>query len=327
MIEKDLVILGAGPVGLFAGFYAGMRSIDTLIIDQLSFPGGQLAALYPEKFIYDIAGFEKIKAKALITNLLNQISRFNEKIEIKLDTKLENIEKENDIFIIKTNNNLIKTKSIILAAGNGGFSPRKLGLENEELFKNIDYSINDFSKYNKKKIAIFGGGDSAVDFALMLEKEAKEVHIIHRRNEFRAHDHSVKQLNESSVTIHTPFTPKELKGNNNLINSIIIESKDNEQKELDIDYIICNYGFITDLSPLNTIGLTFNKRKITVNSNKSTNIEGIYAIGDICSYPGKANLIATGFGEAPIAINEVYQYLNPDKIFREIHSSNIIEEE
>ncbi len=321
-MTTDVLIIGAGPVGLFAGFYAGMRNMDSIIVDQLEVVGGQLSALYPEKEIYDVAGFTEIKAKDLINNLSNQLERFKDKNKILLNTQVENIIKDNNgDFNIETSNGEIKAKSIIIAGGNGGFSPRKLGLENESEL-DIDYFIKDKKEYKDKNIAIFGGGDSAVDFSLMLEGIAKDINIIHRREEFRAHAHSVDLLKKSSVNIHTPYKPKSCTKIGDKY-EIEIESSEKTKKIL-VDKIICNFGFVSKLGPIENFGLEILKNKIIVNSKQETNIKGIFAIGDICSYEGKANLIITGFGESPIAINHAYSYINPEEGIKSIHSSSII---
>lgn len=326
MKTTDVAIIGAGPTGLFAGFYAGMRGLSAVIIDKLEVPGGQLAALYPEKYIYDVAGFEEIKAQDLINQLMRQIKRFEQTTTFSLNNSIEKIEKQDDdSFIIKGSNEDIHAKAIIISAGNGAFTPRKLGLENEEKFNNIHYFVNDLNKFKNKKVAIFGGGDSAVDWAMMLTHIASEVSIIHRREEFRAHDHSVQNLKESDAGIYTPFVPESLFGNDKIVEKVAIKkAKSDEIVEIEVDDIICNFGFISNLGPIKEWYLDLDGNKIKVNSNQATNLAGIFAIGDICTYPGKAALIINGFGEAPIAINSVYQHLNPDAIIGALHSSSVI---
>ncbi len=327
MKTTDVAIIGAGPAGLFAGFYAGMRGLTATIIDQLELPGGQLSALYPEKYIYDVAGFEEIKAQDLIDNLLRQIKRFEKTTDMMLDTSVNEIEKQEDgSFILRTSKEDLHAKTIIIAAGNGAFSPRKLGIENEDELTNIHYFVNDLQKFKNRRVAIFGGGDSAVDWSLMLQHIAKEVHIIHRRDQFRAHDHSVEVLKESSVNIHTPFTPVSAeKDSNNKATSITIKkARAEEEKTIEIDDIICNFGFISNLGSIRDWNLELDGNKIIVDSMQATNIEGIFAIGDICTYDGKAALIINGFGEAPIAINSAYKTINPDAVIGALHSSSVI---
>ncbi len=327
MQKTDVAIIGAGPAGLFAGFYAGMRGLSAIIIDQLELPGGQLSALYPEKYIYDVAGFEEIKAQDLVDNLLRQIKRFEETTKLKLNTSIEAINKQEDgSFVLSASNEEIHAKTIIIAGGNGAFSPRKLGIENEDIANNIHYFVNDLEKFRNRRVALFGGGDSAVDWTLMLQHYTKEIHIIHRRDQFRAHDHSVELLKDSDVNIHTPFTPVSiaLDENKNATAIKIKKARSDEEKEIQVDDIICNFGFVSNLGAIRDWNLELDGNKIIVDSMQATNIKGIFAIGDICTYPGKAALIINGFGEAPIAINSAYKAINPDAIIGALHSSSVI---
>lgn len=325
-MEKDVVIIGAGPAGLFAGFYCGMRKLSAVIVDPLEVAGGRVAALYPEKNIYDVAGFDKIRAIDLIHNLEKQIKRFEETTSLALGEEVIALDQVGDEFIVSTNKQQIKAKAVIIAAGSGAFSPRKLGLEGEEQATNLHYFVDDLNKFKDRKVAIFGGGDSAVDWSLMLEPIAKEVNIIHRRDEFRAHGASVDKLMASSIKVHTPYTPKQLIVEESKINEIIIESKNADDKTIEVDDVIVNFGFVAKLGAIANFGLEIEKNKINVNSDQSTSIPGIYAIGDIAAYPGKAELIITGFGEAPVAVNSIYSYLNPDALVGALHSSSVIKE-
>ncbi len=323
-MEKDVVIIGAGPAGLFAGFYCGMRKLSAVIIDPLEVAGGRLAALYPEKYIYDVAGHDKIRAIDLIHNLEQQLKRFEDTTDLVLGEEVLAMEKEDEIFTVKTNKQEIKAKAVIIAAGSGAFAPRKLGLEGEDEATNLHYFVDDLGKFKDRKVAIFGGGDSAVDWAMMLEPIAKEVNIIHRRDEFRAHGASVDKLMASSVNVHTPFTPKELVISDNKVEKIIIESKKADDHVIEVDDVIVNFGFVAKLGAIAEFGLEIEKNKINVNTDQSTTIPGVYAIGDIAAYPGKAELIITGFGEGPIAVNSIYGYLNPDAKVGSLHSSSVI---
>lgn len=319
MKSYDVVIIGSGPSGLYAGFYAGMRGLSALIIDELEICGGQLATLYPEKYIYDIAGIPKIKAKDLVNNLLTQLEHFDS-TEFSLKTKVENVIKDDNGFNIATSKGNYYGKTVIIAAGNGAFSPRLLGVENEEELDCIDYFISDPQCYKDLDVTIFGGGDSAVDFALMIEKIAKSVNIVHRRDEFRAHSHSVNLLKQSTVNIYTPYVPNSIDGNSVKITS------DTDTMELKFDKIICNYGFISNIGNIEQWNLNTENKKIIVDSFQETNIKGIFAIGDICSYPGRASMITCGFGEAPKAINACYMHINPGAKIGALHSSTKMEE-
>ncbi|MFI8493671.1 NAD(P)/FAD-dependent oxidoreductase [Peribacillus butanolivorans] len=328
MIEEkkidDITIIGGGPVGLFTAFYGGMRQAKVKIIESLPQLGGQLTALYPEKFIYDIAGFPKVRAQELVENLKEQMKVFEP--TICLDEAVKLIEKQEDgTFKITTNLDTHFSKSVIITAGNGAFQPRKLELEDATQFenKNLHYFVNDMTRFKGRKVAILGGGDSALDWALMLEPIAEKVTLIHRRDKFRAHEHSVNQLMNSSVEVKTPYVPSELVGADQ-ITKIVLEQTKTQQKELvDIDDLIVNYGFISSLGPIKEWGLKLDKNSIIVNSKQETNISGIYAAGDICTYEGKVKLITTGFGEGPTAVNNAKAYIDPKAKVQPMHSTSL----
>lgn len=321
----DITIIGGGPVGLFTAFYGGMRQASVKIIESLPQLGGQLSALYPEKYIYDVAGFPKIKAQQLINNLKEQMAKFDP--TIVLEQSVESIEKQNDgIFKLVTNNEIHYSKSIIITAGNGAFQPRRLEIDNATQYenKNLFYFVDDMEKFRDKKVVVFGGGDSAVDWALMLEPIAEKVTIVHRRTKFRAHEHSVENLEKSSVEIKTPFVPAEIIGNGEKIQQVVIQEVNGDKKEtIDVDAVICNYGFVSSLGPIKEWGLQIEKNAIVVNSKMETNIPGIYAAGDICTYEGKVKLIACGFGEAPTAVNNAKTFVDPKAKAQPLHSSSM----
>lgn len=325
-MEKDVVIIGAGPAGLFAGFYCGMRNLSAVVVDPLEVAGGRLAALYPEKYIYDVAGHEKIRAIDLVKNLENQVSRFSPKVSLALGEEALSLTKVEDGFTLVTNKQTISAKAVIIAAGSGAFSPRKTGIAGEDTAENIHYFVDDLNKFKGKNVCIFGGGDSAVDWAMMLEPIANEVNIVHRRDEFRAHGASVDNMRASKVKIHTPFTPLDFIQENNKVKNVVIKNSDGEEKSILVDDVIVNFGFVAKLGSIENFGLNIEKNKINVNSDQSTSIPGVYAIGDIASYPGKADLIITGFGEAPIAVNSAFNFINPDAKAGALHSSAIIKE-
>ncbi|WP_077214466.1 NAD(P)/FAD-dependent oxidoreductase [Bacillus dakarensis] len=323
----DITIIGGGPTGLFTAFYGGMRQASVKIIESLPQLGGQLSALYPEKYIYDVAGFPKVRAQELVNNLKEQMSKFDQ--TIALEQSVEKIEKQDDnIFKLTTNKEIHYSKSIIITAGNGAFQPRRLELENAVHYegKNLHYFIDDLTQFAGQKVVVFGGGDSAVDWALMLEPIAKEVTIIHRRDKFRAHEHSVENLHRSKVHVKTPFVPADLIGDEIGIKQVVIQEVKGENKEsIDVDAVICNYGFISSLGPIKEWGLEIQKNSIVVNSKMETNIPGIYAAGDICTYEGKVKLIACGFGEAPTAVNNAKTYFDPKAKAQPLHSSSMFD--
>lgn len=320
----DITIIGAGPVGMFAAFYAGMRQAKTKIIDSLPQLGGQLSTLYPEKYIYDIPGYPAIKASELVGNLEKQLTTFNHTFQ--LNEEVLSITKDEDIIEITTTKGIHYSKAVILTLGNGSFQPRKLNLPDAATYENhgIDYFVNDLMKYAGKKVAIAGGGDSAIDWALMLEPIASEVYLIHRRSEFRGHEHSVNLLKSSSVNLLTPYLIESLSGENGELTDIRLQMvKSDETIDLMVDSLIVNYGFTSNLEHLATWGLESSRSAIAVNSDMSTSVPGIYAAGDICSYDGKVKLIATGFGEAPTAVNNALHFINPKERAQPGHSTSL----
>ncbi|XJZ26798.1 NAD(P)/FAD-dependent oxidoreductase [Bacillota bacterium Lsc_1132] len=321
----DITIIGGGPVGMFTAFYGGMRQASVKIIESLPQLGGQLSALYPEKYIYDVAGFPKVRAQELINNLKEQMAKFEP--AIVLEQSVEKLEKQADgVYKLTTNKEVHYTKTIIITAGNGAFQPRRLELETAAHYenKNLYYFIEDLNQFAGKRVVVFGGGDSAVDWALMLEPIAEKVTIAHRRDKFRAHEHSVENLNNSRVDVKTPFVPSELIGDGKEIKQVVLKSVDGETEEtIDVDAVICNYGFVSSLGPIKEWGLEIEKNSIVVNSKMETNTPGIYAAGDICTYDGKVKLIACGFGEAPTAVNNAKAYMDPKAKIQPLHSSSM----
>lgn len=323
----DITIIGGGPVGMFTAFYAGMRQVSVKIIESLPQLGGQLTALYPEKYIYDIAGFPKVKSQELIHQLAEQMNQFD--IQTCLEESAVNVVRgEDGILQLETNKRTHYSKTIIITAGNGAFQPRKLKLEGENKFggANLHYSVQNLARFEGKKVIIFGGGDSAVDWALMLEPIADKVTIVHRRDQFRAHEHSVQQLEQSTVEILTPYIPIELLGDDRIEKVVIQHSKGDGLLGMEADEVLVNYGFVSSLGPIKDWGLDIEKNSIVVNSKMETNVAGIYAVGDICTYEGKVKLIATGFGEAPIAVSNAKVYLDPAAKLQTLHSTSLMEE-
>lgn len=319
----EITVIGGGPAGLFTAFYAGMRQASCKIIESMPQLGGQLAALYPEKFIYDVAGFPKVRAQELVDSLKKQAFQFE--TEVVLEETVENVSKrEDDIFEITTNIGVHLTKSVIITAGCGAFQPRKLEIDGAEKYEkeNLHYFINDLDIFAGQKVLVCGGGDSALDWSLMLEPIAEKVTLTHRRDKFRAHEHSVENLMNSKVEVKTPYQISELMGDKR-IEKVIFETKTGEKEELDVDAVIINYGFISSLGPIQEWGLEIEKGSIVVNSRMETNVPGIYAAGDISTYPGKIKLITVGFGEAPTAVNNAKSYIDPKAKVQPGHSSNM----
>lgn len=321
----DISIIGGGPTGLFTAFSAGMRKLSVKIIESLPQLGGQLTAFYPEKYIYDIAGFPKIRSQDLVRNLIEQMSIFSQTIITGQTVNL--IEKQVDgNFKITTNSEIHYTKTVIITAGLGAFQPRLLELGNAKQYegKNLYYFINNLNQFSGKKVLVFGGGDSAVDWALMLEPIAEKVTIVHRRDKFRAHESSVENLHNSNVEVKTSFVPCELRGDDQVIKQVVLENTLTKDKEaIDVDAVIVNFGFLSSIGPIKEWGLEIDRNSIIVNSKMETNISGIYAVGDICTYDGKVKLIACGFGEAPVAVSAAKSYIDPTTRKYVMHSSDM----
>jgi thioredoxin reductase len=320
----DIAIIGGGPAGIFAGFYAGMRQASAKIIESMPQLGGQLSALYPEKYIYDVAGFPKIRAQELVDNLTQQMEHFP--ISVCLEEKVVRlIKKEERSFEIVTDKTTHYARAIVITAGVGAFEPRKLELEEASRFekKNLYYFVQDLNAFKDQRVLVSGGGDSAVDWALMLEPIAKEVTLVHRRDKFRAHEHSVDNLMNSKVKIVTPKEITKLHGTDRIEKVTLQDVKTKEAYDIDVDAVIVNFGFVSSLGPIAEWGFEIDNGSIIVDSRMETSIPGIFAAGDITTYPGKLKLIAVGFGEAPTAINNAKVYIDPQAKLSPGHSSNM----
>lgn len=319
----DITIIGGGPTGLFASFYGGMRKMKVKIIDSLPQLGGQLTELYPDKFIYDVGGFQKVLAKDLVDNLVVQANYGDP--AICLEESVKDIERDGDHFEIRTDKGVHYTKSVLLTAGVGAFQPRKIGVEGAEPFegKTLHYGVKDLTLFHDKKVVVLGGGDSAVDWAMMLENVASHVTLSHRREKMTAHEANIDTLLQSKVEVKKPYGVKELVGENGELQELVLIDKEGNEERLEVDHVIVNYGNITSLGPIKEWGLEMEKNSVVVNSKMETNIPGIYAAGDIATYEGKVKLIAVGFGEAPTAINNAKAYLDPKSKIQPLHSTSV----
>lgn len=319
----DITIIGGGPTGLFASFYGGMRKMKVKILDSLPQLGGQLTELYPDKFIYDVGGFSKVLAKDLVDNLVVQANYGDP--AICLEETVTAAQRSDDHFIIQTDKGLHYTKAILLTAGVGAFQPRKIGVEGSEQFegKTLHYGVKDLAMFHNKKVVVLGGGDSAVDWAMMLEDVASHVTLSHRREKMTAHEANIDTLMTSKVEVKKPYGVKELVGENGEIRELVLIDKEGNEERLEVDHVIVNYGNITSLGPIKEWGLEMEKNAVIVNSKMETSIPGIYAAGDIATYDGKVKLIAVGFGEAPTAINNAKAYLDPKSKVQPLHSTSV----
>lgn len=320
----DLTIVGGGPCGLFASFYAGLRGMTVRIIDSLPELGGQLTALYPEKYIYDVPGFPKILAKDLARDMVEQGLQFNP--ELILEDTANDLVKTDYGYLLKTAaGRELPTKTIIISAGAGAFSPTKIGIEREEEFvgKGVYYGVRDKSAFKNKKLAIVGGGDSAFDWCLNLLDTADEIALIHRRDVFKAHEESIQQVRASAVNMKIWYTVKQLHGNGTVTGVTLEHAQTKELEMFACDAIIVNIGFKSNLGPIKDWGLNIVKNQIQVDRRYETNLPGVFAVGDVCNFEGKLKLIATGVGEAATAVCFAKTYIDPDAKLFPGHSSDM----
>ncbi len=319
MISTDILIIGAGPTGLFAVFEAGLLKLKCHIIDALPQPGGQLSELYPKKPIFDIPGYPTVGAQELVDNLMEQIKQFQP--GFTLNERAETIDKlEDGTFIVTTDKGTKHhAKAVAIAGGLGSFEPRKPIIEDLEFYedKGVEYFVRNPELFRDKKIVIAGGGDSALDWSIFLADVAQEVTLIHRRNEFRGALDSVEKVqqlkSQNKINMITPAEVVGLKGAEHLESLVV--SINGATMTVDTDYFIPLFGLTPKLGPIANWGLEIEKNAIKVNNalDYQTNIEGIYAIGDINTYPGKLKLILCGFHEATLMCQSVYNKLNPGK--------------
>jgi ferredoxin/flavodoxin---NADP+ reductase len=328
---RDITIIGGGPTGLFAAFYAGMRGASARIIDALPALGGQLLALYPEKYIFDVAGFPKVLAKDLVREMAVQGLQFGATTHLgEVVTGLR--QEQNDkstYFILETSAGDYPSKTIVIAAGIGAFEARRLGIEGEDQYeeKGLYFKVLDPRQFEGKRVLLVGGGDSAFDWAVNLQGIARSVMLIHRRDGFRAHQATINQVQELQrrglAELRTFWEVRTLYGNGKVERVTIFNNKTKEEETLEIDAVIPLLGFHSDLGAIKHWGLQTEKADIKVDQLMATNVPGIYAAGDITSYTGKLKLIATGAAEACIAVNNAVHFINPKVKVNPGHSSNM----
>lgn len=322
----DVTILGGGPTGLFAAFYSGLRNASCKIVDSMPALGGRLTAVYPEKYIYDVAGFPKVLAKDLVDNLITQAMAYQP--TLALEEIAQTLHRRDDgIWELTTNTNKHLTRTIIIAAGVGSYSPKKHTAEGAELFENkgIAYAVVNKNFYSGRRVVVVGGGDSALDWANEMVAIAAEVTLIHRSDRFRAHDDSVEKLKKTNAKILTNTEITGFEGDTQLRRIHIQNIETQEQDTFEVDDAIIMFGFNSSLGKIREWGLELQGEGIKVNECMETNIPGVYAAGDIAEYRGKLKLIATGFSEAAIAVNFAKTFINPKEKAQPLHSTTIME--
>jgi ferredoxin/flavodoxin---NADP+ reductase len=329
---KDITIIGAGPTGLFALFYAGMRGVSAQVVDALPERGGQLAALYPEKYIFDVGGFPQILAKDLVRVLAEQAGRFGEPVH--LGQRVTSLENDGDRFVLVTERDRFPTRAIVIAAGIGAFSPRRLPQPCAEPWygRGIYDVVTDPETFRGQKVVIIGGGDTAFDWATQLLDRASAVTVVHRSDRFRAHGATVREYKTAVeagraqlLTFHELHDVLcRAPGNGDRFSHLSLKDiKAKTTREVEADVVLPMLGFVSDMGVIAEWGLTIEKDEILVNSLMETGRPGIYAAGDVTTYPGKLKLIATGFGEAATAVNQAVHWIYPEKKVAPGHSSNM----
>lgn len=320
-----MLIIGAGPTGLFGAFYAGMRSMSVAVVDSLPTPGGQLATLYPEKYIYDVAGFPKVLARDLVSDLVEQANTAQPVMH--LDEAVETLDWDEaaGVYRVGTTRCVLAARTILIAAGVGAFEPRKLDLANAAPYEGngLYYFVSRVDDFRDRRVLIVGGGDSAIDWANMLAPVTTYQMLIHRRDQFRAHEQSVRQMLAGPTDVHVFHELAALEGNGRIEGAVIYDNRTREQQSIQVDAVLVNIGFASTLGPIRKWGLELQGAQIKVDSMMQTNRPGIFAAGDIAAHPGKLKLIATGFAEAAIAVNFAKHHIDPKSNVFPGHSSNL----
>lgn len=322
----DITIIGGGPTGLYGAFYAGMRGASCRIIDALPELGGQLAALYPEKDVFDVAGFPKVLAKSLARSLIEQGTQFEP--EVCLEERVEDLGMSDGVFELRTDRGVRPTKTVVITAGKGAFKPRILNVPGWDRFYRcgIWSHVKDPEAFRDQRVLIVGGGDSAFDWSWGLKDVARGLTHIHRSNRYRAHAHTVSLVEEAheggELELLTFHEVEEIHGEDRLEGATIYHKKSMEKRQLEVEAILALIGFVPNIGPIGDWGLQLQGNTIRVDSRMHTNVPGVYAAGDIVTYEGKLELISTGFGEAAIAVNNAVHYIDPSAKVDPGHSTS-----
>lgn len=332
---KDLVIVGAGPVGLFASFYAGMRGLDAIVIESRSVVGGALTAIYPEKYIYDMVGFPKILAQDLIDNLHKQSSHFDH--EIQFNTTVTDITKNQDnIFELTTKaGEIIYAKTVLVSTGMGAFTPRKVpALKSAEKYEaqkysGVKYLIKDKEKYYRQRVVVVGGGNSALDWAHDFDGNSKSVTLVHREKEWQAHEESIVRLPDSGIKVYQPFSVIKAIGDEKLEAVVIENTITKEQTTVECDLLVGSIGFLPSKTKFGGVPIKYKAGAIEVNpaTHESKDVDGLFAAGDACTFKGKLKLIVVGAAEAAVAVNNIVRKVDSKASIKPAFSSNFFTED
>jgi thioredoxin reductase (NADPH) len=326
-LEVDLAIIGAGPTGLYAAYYAGFRGLSTVLVESLVEPGGQITALYPEKPIYDVAGFPGIIGKDLVAGCVEQASAYDPIYLLgHRAEQLEQVDPQDDRagFRLTTHRGtVVVARAVLIAGGIGTFTPRPLPGSTAWEGRGLIHFVRDLEALRDERVLIVGGGDSAVDWALALEGIAEHVTLVHRREGFRAHAGSVERLHAADVEVLVHHEVRRIEGGDRVERVVVFDNRSDEESGLEVDTVIAALGFTADLGPLRSWDVEHDGRRIHVDSRGATSLPGVFAAGDVAAYDGKIPLIATGFGEAATAVNNAAVWLDPDARLMAGHSSDI----
>jgi len=323
----DITVVGGGPAGLYAAFYAGMREKAVRIIDSLPELGGQLMALYPEKHIYDVGGFPKVLARDLSRNLIRQALQFSP--DVVLDEEVSHLEMDGEVIRLQGKRGEYRSRTLVLAGGKGAFEPKKLECPGYEEFlgRGVDYAVREPEDFRDKRVLVVGGGDSALDWALLLKDIASRLLLIHRRDDFRAMERSVAELRVASdageLSVRDHHEVREIRGSAQVESAVIFDNRSGEETTVEVDAILTFLGFKPDLGPIKGWGLELTGHRVMVDRLMRTNLPGVFAVGDIVDYEGKLDLIATGFAEAAIAVNQAVHLVDPKARANPGHSTNL----
>ncbi|WP_181806692.1 NAD(P)/FAD-dependent oxidoreductase [Streptomyces shenzhenensis] len=325
-VSVDLLVVGAGPTGLYAAYYAGFRGMSVAVADALPEVGGQIAALYPEKLVYDVAGFPAVRGQDLVDRLAEQAGRWNP--VYLLGHGVTDLDDTGAGVVATTDAGArISAGAVLVCGGIGNFIPRELPVGSEYLGRGLRYFVPRLDELAGQDVVVVGGGDSALDWALSLEPVAASVTLVHRRTRFRAHERTVEQVGNSSVRVLTPYEVEKISGNGadgngGAVSEVVVASSDGDRITLPAQSVVAALGFIADLGPIERWGLDLRRRRILVDRTMRTSRERVFAAGDIADYDGRVGLISIGFGEAALAVNHVAALLDPARSLTPGHSSD-----
>lgn len=322
--EVDLLVVGAGPTGLFAAYYAGFRDLTVAIVDALPEPGGQVTAMYPEKMIFDVAGFPEIRGRDLVAQLVRQAAQYAP--VYLLGRAAQGVsDMEDGLHIELADGDTLDVKALLITAGIGEFSPRPLPAAEGWLGNGVVHFVPELSAHSGHDVLVIGGGDSAFDWALALHPIANSVTVVHRRARFRAHPGLMRKASDLGVPVLTNTEVAEIRGDATGVHEVELRDQDGERSVLPAQTVVAALGFTASLGPIESWGLEVDKRSVQVDTRMRTTRSRMYAAGDVANYPGKVNLIATGFGEAATAVNNIAVEINPRAHLFPGHSSDLDE--